>query len=130
MTPPGWARWALGITAIGFGVATGVEGGHVLFGGPDARSAAGQVVPFVLWFNFAAGFVYLATGLATLFRRAWAVTLARALALGTLGIFAALVVHILGGGAYETRTVGAMTVRSAFWVVQALLIARLPRQKV
>lgn len=115
-------RWALGVLALGFGVATLVEGGHVLFGGPAARAAAGAVVPFVLVFNVGAGPLYLLAGAATLGERVWAVWVARALALATLGVLAALAVHVVRGGAYEHRTVVAMSLRSAFWVMQALAL--------
>lgn len=118
-------RWLLGLVAVGFGAATVLEGGHVLFGGAAARAAAGQVVPFVLVFNFSAGFVYVATGLAALRGRRWAVWLARALAVATLGVFAAFGLHVLLGGAFERRTVLAMTLRSAFWLVQAVALPRM-----
>lgn len=65
-------RWALGATAVLFGVATLVEGGHVLFGGPAARQEAGNVVSFVLLFNFGAGFAYVLAGLAALLGGSWA----------------------------------------------------------
>lgn len=115
-------RWAAGLAAVAFGVATLAEGGHTLFGGPEVRAAAGHVVPFVLLFNFGAGFVYIATGLSVLARRTWAAGLARALAAATLLVFAAFGVHVLAGGAFEPRTVAAMTVRSGFWMAQALLL--------
>lgn len=118
-------RWLLGGTAVAFGVATLIEGGHVLFGGPDARAEAGNVVPFVLMFNFAAGFAYVAGGLSTLLGRAWTIWVARAVALSSLLVFAAFGVHALSGGAYETRTLIAMPLRSGFWVAQALLLPRL-----
>lgn len=120
-------RWLAGTLALVFGLATVVEGGHVLFGGPEARAAAGDVVPFVLLFNFGAGFAYLAAGLGTLLGRPWVLPVARFLALATLGVFVALAVHVFTGGAFERRTVGAMTLRSLFWVVQALLLPRLLR---
>ncbi|MEZ4446219.1 MAG: hypothetical protein R3B72_44490 [Polyangiaceae bacterium] len=113
--------------AIAFGVATLVEGGHVLFGGPVARAAAGDVVPFVLMFNFGAGFAYVLGGLASLFRHRWAVWMARAVALSTLLVFAAFGIHVLTGGSYEQRTLWAMALRSGFWVAQALMLPRLLR---
>ena len=118
-------RWLLGGMAVAFGLATLVEGGHVLFGGPAARAEAGDVVRFVLVFNFAAGLAYVVGGLATLLRRGWAIWVARALAVSTLLVFAAFAVHVLLGGAHETRTVSAMSLRSGFWVAQALLLPRL-----
>lgn len=123
---PSLGRWLLAAAAIAFGIATLVSGGRMLFGDPAARAEAGNIVQFVLVFNFAAGFAYVAAGLATLLRRRWAVPLARAIAALTLLVFAALGVYALSGGAHEPRTVIAMTVRSVFWVAQALLLARLP----
>lgn len=111
-------RWLAGGLAVAFGLATLFEGAHTLFGGPEARAAAGNVVPFVLVFNFAAGFVYVATGLASLAARPWAVGLARALAIATLLVFVAFGVHVLLGGAFAPRTVVAMTLRTAFWFAQ------------
>ncbi|MCK6544260.1 hypothetical protein L6R52_00170 [Myxococcota bacterium] len=108
-----------------FGVATLLEGGSVLWGGPDARAEAGNVVPFVLMFNFGAGFAYVAGGLATLLGRGWSIWVARGLAISTLLVFAAFGVHVLSGGSHETRTLIAMTLRSGFWVAQALLLPRL-----
>ncbi|MEQ8452766.1 MAG: hypothetical protein RLO52_03400 [Sandaracinaceae bacterium] len=118
-------RWIAGALALVFGLATVLEGGHVLFGGADAWRAAGDVVPFVLGFNFAAGFAYVATGAATLARRRWAVWTARALAMSTVAVLVLFTGYVLGGGAFETRTVAAMSVRSVFWVVQALALPAL-----
>lgn len=128
LTTPRAGGWIVGGLAVAFGLATIVEGGHVLFGGPAARAAAGQVVPFVLAFNVAAGFAYVVAGIATLARQRWAVGLARAIAAATLVVFAAFALHVLRGGAYEARTVVAMSLRSLFWVVQAVALERLFRR--
>ncbi len=115
-------RWPLGVIALVFGLASVIEGGQVLFGGPEVRAQAGDTVPFVLAFNFGAGFAYMLAGGATLLRRQHAIWLARGLAAATLIVFLALGVHVMVGGAFETRTIIAMSVRSLFWVAQALLI--------
>ena len=107
---------AAGIIAVLFGLLTIREGGAVLFVDGAARVAAGDFVPFVLWFNFLAGFAYLVAGVGLLFRQAWAARVALAIALATLGVFAALGVHVVSGGAYEMRTVVAMTLRSTIWL--------------
>lgn len=117
-------RWLLGGMAVVFGIATLVEGGNVLWGGPDARAEVGKIVPFVLVFNFGAGFAYVAGGLAALLGRRWSIWVARGLAISTLLVFGAFGVHVLSGGSYETRTVLAMTLRSGFWIAQALLLPR------
>jgi hypothetical protein len=119
-----WRVFAGGL-ALFFGTATLVEGGTVLFGDPAARAAAGQIVPFVLVFNFGSAFVYLATGAATLTGKPWAVWLARLLAASTALIFGLLILHVVRGGAYETRTVGTMAIRTTFWVLQAVGLATL-----
>ncbi len=121
------ARWGLGAAAVAFGLATLVEGSAVLFGGPAARAEAGAVVPFVLAFNFTAGFVYVAGGAATLLGRKWATWVARALALATVVVFAAFGLHVLSGAPYEARTAVAMTVRSGSWVAQELLLPHVLR---
>jgi hypothetical protein len=78
----------------------------------------------VLLFNFGAGFAYVLAGLAALLGGSWATWIARALAVATLVVFVAFGVHVLAGGAFELRTVIAMTLRSGFWVTQALLLPR------
>ena len=120
-------RWLAGGLAIAFGLATVLEGGHVLFGGPDARASAGNVVPFVLMFNFGAGFLYVIAGvLILLARRASAVAVARLLAVSTLLVFGAFAVHVFRGDAFELRTVVAMAIRSAFWGVLAVVLPSSP----
>jgi hypothetical protein len=115
------------VVAILFGVATIVSGGRVLFG--DGAAAAGAYVPFVVWFNFLAGFAYVAAGVGLWQRRRWAAWLALGLAVATVGVFAAFALHISGGGAYETRTVAAMTLRSLVWIaISALAYVKLVRR--
>lgn len=110
---------AAAAVAVLFGVATVVSGGRVLFG--DGAAQAGNFVPFVLWFNFLAGFVYVAAGIGLWLRRRWAPIVALVLALLTALVFAAFGAHILGGGAFEVRTVAAMTLRTLVWVSIAVL---------
>jgi hypothetical protein len=123
----GWLR-AAGLLGIAFGALTLKEGGAVLFGDGTARAAAGDFVPFVLWFNFLAGFCYVASGVGLLLRRRWGVRLALAIVVATALVFAGLGVHIQLGGAFETRTVVAMTLRTSVWAAIFFLASRqLPR---
>ena len=85
----------------------------------DTRAALGHTVGFVLWFNFLAGFVYVVAGLGLWLGRRWGLWLATALALGTALVAVAFGLHVLDGGAYEMRTVGALALRLGFWVVVA-----------
>ncbi len=120
---PRWVAPAA-IAAIAFGVVTVVVGGKTLFGTPADRAAAGNIVPFVLWFNFIAGFAYMAAGVGMLTWRAWAAALSALIAIATSGVFIALGAYIALGGPFEARTVAAMTVRSIVWIGLAVALRR------
>ena len=120
---------AISILAIAFGLLTLKEGGSVLFGGEAARAAAGHYVPFVLWFNFLAGFAYVVAGAGLWLRKRWAAWLAIAIATATVFVFAAFAIHIAGGGAWEHRTLIAMSLRSGVWIaIAAIGVRRLLRR--
>lgn len=130
MTSPRGEKIAIAIAAavaILFGLATVFSGGQALFGDAEARAAVGDAVPFVLWFNFAAGFAYVLAGAGLAMRRRWAVGLAVAIAAATLLVFLAFGGHVLLGGAYEARTVGAMALRSLVWIAIAAVAVRVVR---
>lgn len=111
---------AVSLLAIGFGLLTIKEGGTILFGGASARAAAGNYVPFVLWFNFLAGFAYVIAGAGLWLRHRWALGLAFAIAAATALVFAAFGAHVYAGGAYEMRTVFAMSLRTLLWTAIAV----------
>ena len=119
-----WLRGA-SVVAVLFGLMTLKEGGTVLFGGEAARTAAGAYVPFVLWFNFLAGFAYVAAGLALWWRQGWAVGLALGIALATALVFGVFGVYVMNGGAYETRTMAAMALRTTVWLAIGALAWRM-----
>ncbi len=115
---PAWV-WISVIIAVIFGIMTIKSGGSVLFFDGEARQAAGNYVDFVLWFNFLAGFFYVATGIGLWLEKAWAPTAAITIAALTLLVFAAFGLHILNAGEYEQRTVIAMSIRTLLWVTIA-----------
>lgn len=115
---------ASALVAIIFGLLTLKEGGTILFGGEAARAAAGNYVPFVLWFNFLAGFAYVAAGIGLWLRQRWAARLSLAIAVATAAIFLAFGMHVLSGGAFEPRTVVAMTLRTLIWSAIAFVAWR------
>ena len=117
-----WLVRATAIVAIAFGVATVRAGGSVLFG--DGARTAGNVVGFVLWFNFLAGFAYVVAGAGLWLRRRWAAQLALAIAAATMLVFGAFGIHVVAGGAFEARTAWAMTLRSVVWTLIALFAFR------
>lgn len=118
-----WIRGAAVLAAV-FGLMTIKEGGTVLFGDAAARAAAGAYVPFVLWFNFLAGFAYAIAAIGLWRRQRWAAWLAAGIATATALTFAVFGVHVLAGGAYEQRTALAMALRTTVWTVIAALAWR------
>lgn len=112
-----------GGVAVAFGLLTLVSGGAVLMGAVDM----GAVVPFVLWFNFLAGFAYVIGGILLWRGHHLALPVALAILVATAAVFAAFGWRVATGGAYEMRTVGAMTLRTAFWAAMAMIAWTTPR---
>lgn len=106
--------------AVIFGLLTIVSGARALFGGVDM----GAVVPFVLWFNFVAGFAYVLTGIGLWRGTNWAPMLSLGIAAATAAVFAAFLWHVGSGGAWEIRTMGAMILRTGIWIAIAILALR------
>lgn len=120
---PSWAR-PLGAVAVIFGLMSLYSGGAVLFGSEEQRTAAGAVVPAVLWFNFLTAPAYVAAGIGILTWRRWGAQLALIVLLSLLGASAYLLQSVLAGTAYEMRTVLAMALRVALWAIIAALACR------
>lgn len=121
-----FSLYAIAAVAWAFGLATITSGGRVLFGDEAARQAAGNYLPFVVWFNFLAGFAYVAAaaGLAT--RQTWAPRLALAIAITTALVFLLFGLFILAGTPFESRTAAAMTLRTTLWAGIAWFARRRP----
>jgi len=122
-------RWDILIAAVVvtlFGLLTVLSGGRALFGGLEARAAVGDAVPFVLWFNFLASFAYVTAGIGLILQTNWAARLSIAILVATVLVMTAFGVHVLLGGAYEMRTVWAMSLRTVVWGVVLGLVIRNP----
>ena len=121
------AQWPLRVAAgvaVLFGLLTIISGGRALFGGPAAADAVGDAVPFVLRFNFLSGFVYVLAGIGSARGHRWAVMLSAGLAVMIAVVFALFGLYVFQGGAFEMRTVGAMSLRLGVWLAIAVLAAR------
>ena len=118
--------WAImiGAIAILFGALTIWSGGQVLFGPDASRTEAGNYLPVILWFNFLSGFLYVLAGIELPRWRESSVVLAAILATALVLVWIYFGLHILVGGAYEQRTLLAMVLRLAFWLVTAVLTYR------
>jgi hypothetical protein len=109
--------WLITIIAIAFGLLTIKAGGSVLFIDGAAREEAGNYVPFVLWFNFLAGFAYLVAGAGLFMQKRWGVWASLSIAVATIVVFVLFGLHILNDGSYEFRTVMAMSLRTSLWLI-------------
>lgn len=114
----------IALLAMVFGLATLFSSSNVLFGADEARELAGAYVPFVVWFNFIAGFIYVFTAIGIWLGRDWAFGLSALIAAATVITALAFGIRVIQGGAFEMRTVGALALRIGFWVVIALLLFR------
>jgi len=117
----GTKRWILrgaAVFAALFDTLTIQSGGSALFGD---GAAGGHYVAFVIWFNFLAGFAYLAAALGLWLGRRWSARLALGLAVLTVAVFGAFGLYIASGGPFEVRSVWAMTARSLVWTGIAVL---------
>lgn len=120
-------RWQIrfvAVVVILFGCLTVFAGGRALFGGAEARAAVGNAVPFVLWFNFLAGFAYVTAGIGLILERRWAIRLSVVIFAATALVLIAFGLHVLLGGSYEMRTVWAMSLRTLVWAVVAAVAMR------
>jgi hypothetical protein len=111
----------LSVIAVVFGLLTLKEGGTVIFDIGSARQAAGNFVPFVVWFNFLSGFFYIAAGIGLWLWKRWAVTLSTGLVISIALTSIVLGIHVLNGGPYEMRTVYAMALRTFLWIMISIV---------
>ena len=113
------------LVAFIFGLLTLKSGSAVLFFDEQARINAGNYVPFVLWFNFIVGFFYLLAAAGLFMFRPWSARLSLYITLATLVVFALLGLYILMDRPYEIRTVIAMSIRSAVWILISIIACRI-----
>ena len=123
--PPGWS-WnkAIGVAAAVFGVMTLYSAGGIVLDYGNSRDLAGAYVPFVVWFNLAAGVVYILAAAGIWRRSTWAAGLSALIALATALTAIPFALHVIGGGDYEMRTIGALALRIGFWAAAAIMLFR------
>lgn len=109
------------LIAMVFGLLTLTEGGTVIFDIGSTRQTAGNVVPYVLWFNFLSGFFYIAAGIGLWMQKRWALYLSVAVLISIVIAYIFFGIHVLSGGPYETRTVYAMALRTFLWGVISIV---------
>lgn len=124
---PSYLIKLVAILALVFGIMTLISGGSVLFGPEQAREVAGAYVPFVVWFNFLAGFLYITAAVGIWLGRNWAYGLSVIIASATGLVALAFIFQVMQGAAYEMRTIGALALRIGFWGAIAAVLRRTRR---
>jgi hypothetical protein len=118
-----WLKLVAVAAAI-FGVATLYSAGSIVLDYGSSRELAGAYVPFVVWFNLAAGIFYVVAAAGIWRRSTWAAGLSVFIALATALTAIPFALLVVAGGDYEMRTVGALAFRIVFWVVVAIILFR------
>jgi len=115
----GFRVWAIFLVAVGFGLLTIKEGARSC-SATRGTQCSRELCTFVLWFNLWRACLCHRRRRLWMQQR-WAAWLAIAIAAATALTFAAFGAHVYSGGAYEQRTVIAMSLRTLVWVAIAPL---------
>ena len=109
-------RYVVAIVLIAFALATLFMSSSVIFDWFGIRAKEGNYVPFIVWANFIAGFLYLISAYGFLKSKRWTFWILIRTTIILIMAFIGLLVHIGYGGIYETKTVGAMGFRIAITI--------------
>ena len=110
-------KYILATILILFGGLTLFLTSSVLFDCCGIREKEGDYVLSVVWANFIAGILYLLAAFGILKNKKWRVK-PLLMAVGVLILGQVLFfIHVVNGGVYETKTVGAMIFRIVFTVL-------------
>lgn len=104
-------RYLIAIVLIAFASATLFMSSSVIFDWFGIREKEGDYVPFIVWTNFIAGFLYLAAAYGLLKAEKWAFWILIGTTLFLAIALVVLALYINSGGAFELKNVGAMGFR-------------------
>ena len=114
-------RIIVAIALIAFALVTIFMSSSVLFDWFGIRAKQGNYVPFIVWTNFVAGFLYLISAYGILKSNKWAVKILIFAEVLLILAFIGLSIHIDQGRTFELQTIKAMlfriTVTLAFTVI-------------
>lgn len=110
--------------AIIFGIMTIFSGGQNLFNS-EVIKTQGNVIPEILWFNFSAGFVYLLIATLVLMQKKIALRITATLSALNFVALLHLINHVSQNGAYEVKTIFAMSFRTIFWFAFLIALSRI-----
>ena len=107
------------VLALAIGLMTIMEGGSILLG---IETKAYHVLPWLLRYNVAMGFVSLAAGLGLWSDKKWSAVLATTILACHGAIFCSLAAMYLLGKTVAAVSIGAMLFRTGIWTVINFMI--------
>ncbi|MFD1550801.1 hypothetical protein DNU06_05630 [Putridiphycobacter roseus] len=125
-----WKKNVLTVVLVLFGLLTLFLSSSVIFDWFGIRAMEGNYVPIVVWVNFIASVLYLLAAFAIYNGESWMVKpLVLALVMLVVGLIG-FWIHVINGGLYETKTIGAMIFRTFFTAFLMLMAFQLkPKRK-
>ncbi|MDP2688135.1 MAG: hypothetical protein Q8O62_12990 [Aequorivita sp.] len=105
--------YVIAITLIAFASVTVFMSSSVIFDWFGIREKEGDYVPFIVWTNFIAGFLYLISAYGLLKAQKWTFWVLTGATLLLIIALIVLALYINYGGVFELKNVGAMGFRIA-----------------
>ena len=115
-------RYVIAILLIAFAAVTVFMSSSVIFDWFGIREKDGDYVPFVVWTNFIAGFLYLISAYGLLKARKWAFWILIGTILFLVIALIVLALYINYGGVFELKNVGAMGFRIALTIAFTVIV--------
>lgn len=103
--------YAISLVLIAFAGSTLFMSSSVIFDWFGIREKEGDYVPFIVWTNFIAGFLYLIVAYGFLTTKRWTFWILAGTILLLMLALIFLLLYINRGGVYEMKTLGAMGFR-------------------
>lgn len=110
-------RYVVAVVLTAFGLLTLFLSSSVIFDWFGIRAKEGNYVLFVVWANFISSVLYLVAAYGFIQSKKWTTKLLSTSVVVLIVAFFGLLLHIKGGGIYETKTVGAMIFRTVITIV-------------
>ena len=113
--------YIIAIALTAFGLLTLFLSSSVIFDMLGIREKEGNYVLLVVWANFFSSILYLFAAYGFIKNSKWTAKYLVASVVILVAAFIGLLIHINSGGIYETKTIGAMVVRTSITIVFLIL---------
>lgn len=115
-------KYVIAVVLIAFASLTIFMSSSVLFDWFGIREKQGDYVPFIVWTNFIAGFLYLVSAYGFLKAKEWSFKILLNLTILFVIALIALALYINYDGAFEIKTVKAMLFRTGLTILFFVLV--------